>query len=505
MENKSIDGLISEEQSIDLGKIIQKLALNKGIFLKFAIIGVLGWLLCALIYFFLISPTNHFSIVIAYNFPQAADGKYPNGNPLNPSDILSGGSVETAWKENSLGDKGISLNDFLSGLSVEPYSQTFESADKKYKTLLSQKNLSRADIESIEANYKQEINAAAKQNVQITLSTSSKLDNGTVSKVLNDVVQNWSKQSKEKLGALRGSLSNTELLNPAMKDVAPYEMLSYLNYVTFALGNTIEKMIIDPNSNSLRDSKTDLNLTGVLIRLKELSKYGIEKLESIVVANVPATKTDIDVAVKNIESLKDKQDALTQEAKGYRQSLLDYAGQTSQGREQINGSLNSDRGRYQQDNNTSNVQLSGDAVNKIIDVVQSSKDAQFRQELVLRRMTAENESIKLIEQIRKNERLLSRAKISSGVMSQQFKLEYQQQIDRIWSELGGLLVAVKSIQIQAQKEFIGNSGLLFSTVEPLKVMSPEKTKVKVNIAVMLAIFMLIAFVGATIKSLYGRQ
>jgi hypothetical protein len=264
-------------------------------------------------------------------------------------------------------------------------------------------------------------------------------------------------------------------------------------------------MIIDPNSNSLRDSKTDLNLTGVLIRLKELSKYGIEKLESIVVANVPATKTDIDVAVKNIESLKDKQDALTQEAKGYRQSLLDYAGQASQGREQINGSLNSDRGRYQQDNNTSNVQLSGDAVNKIIDVVQSSKDAQFRQELVLRRMTAENESIKLIEQIRKNERLLSRAKISSGVMSQQIKLEYQQQIDRIWSELGGLLVAVKSIQIQAQKEFIGNSGLLFSTVEPLKVMSPEKTKVKVNIAVMLAIFMLIAFVGATIKSLYGRQ
>lgn len=319
--------------------------------------------------------------------------------------------------------------------------------------------------------------------------------------MLNDIAQNWSKQSKEKLGVLRGSLSNAELLNPAMKNVAPYEMLSYLNYVTYALGGTIEKMLEDPASNSLRDTKTDLNLTGILMRLRELSKYGIEKLESIVVANVPATKTDIDVTTKNIESLKDKQDALVQEAKSYRQSLLDYAGQSTLGREQMSGVQGYEKNRYQQDSNASNVQLSGDAVNKIIDVVQNSKDAQFKQDLVSKRIAAENESIKLIEQIRRNERLLARAKISNGSMSEQIKSEYQLQIDRIWSELSELLAAVKNIQIQAQKEFLGNSGVLYSTVEPLKVRSPERAQVRNTLLIMFASFMFVAIAAGVTRSL----
>lgn len=502
MENPSVNNSVNEAGEINLREVANKLISNKATLIKFLGLAFVGWLVCALAYFFLAASTNHYSIVIAYNFPQAADGKYPNGNPLSPSDLLSGGSLEAAWKENNLGEKGIPLNDFASSISVEPYSQTFQSADKKYKALLSQKNLSRADIEVIEANYKQEITSAAKQNVQITLSTDRRLDNATAAKVLNDIAENWSKQSKEKLGVLRGSLSNAELLNPAMKDVAPYEMLSYLNYVTYALGNTIEKMLNEPASNSLRDSKTDLNLTGILIRLRELSKYGVEKLESIVAANVPATKTDIDVAIKNIESLKDRQDALIQESKSYRQSLIDYSGQSTQGREQFNGASNSERNRYQQDGNGSNIQLSGDAVNKIIDVVQNSKDAQFRQELVGKRIAAENESIKLTEQIRKNERLLARVKTSNGVMGSQMKAEYQFQIDRIWEELGGLLIAVKNIQIQAQKEFIGNSGVLYSTVEPLKIRAPEKSQIRNTITFMFAIFMAIALILGVIKSLY---
>lgn len=501
MENPSFKTLSNENLEINIKEIITKLISNKLTFIKFCGVALVAWLLCALIYYFIATPTNHYSIVIAYNFPQAAEGKYPNGNPLNASDILSGSSLEASWKESNLEDKGIPLNDFVAGVSVEPYSQTFNSAEKKYKSLLSQKNLSRADIETIEANYKQEITSAAKQNVQITFSTNKKLDNAIATKVLNDIAQNWSKQSKEKLGVLRGSLSNAELLNPAMKNVAPYEMLSYLNYVTYALGGTIEKMLEDPASNSLRDTKTDLNLTGILMRLRELSKYGIEKLESIVVANVPATKTDIDVATKNIESLKDKQDALVQEAKSYRQSLLDYAGQSTLGREQMSGVQSYEKNRYQQDSNASNVQLSGDAVNKIIDVVQNSKDAQFKQDLVSKRIAAENESIKLIEQIRRNERLLARAKISNGSMSEQIKSEYQLQIDRIWSELSELLAAVKNIQIQAQKEFLGNSGVLYSTVEPLKVRSPERAQVRNTLLIMFASFMFVAIAAGVTRSL----
>jgi hypothetical protein len=130
VENPSFKTLSNENLEINIKEIITKLISNKLTFIKFCGVALVAWLLCATIYYFIATPTNHYSIVIAYNFPQAAEGKYPNGNPLNASDILSGSSLEASWKESNLEDKGIPLNDFVAGVSVEPYSQTFNSAEK---------------------------------------------------------------------------------------------------------------------------------------------------------------------------------------------------------------------------------------------------------------------------------------------------------------------------------------------------------------------------------------
>lgn len=498
--NNSMEESFSDE--ISILDILIKINKNKRNYLKMIIIAILSWIFVSVIYVFLTSPTYYYSIVIRYNFPQAINGFYPNGNPLNPTDILSGNVLESSWTTNQLEKRGIALKEFLSNVYVEPYSQTFDSADKKYKTLLNQKNLSRTDIESIEANYKQEIISSSKQNVRITFRTTQNIDSDVAEKVLNDIVTNWSTAAKDKLGVLRRPISSSSLLEPGMKSAKGYQVIDYLISTISQIDSLLKMMANDPTSNSLRDPKSGLNLSELSIRLIDIKAFGIGKLQNSASESATASSADISAVTRRLDTLRDEQEIFIQQAKSYQQSFIDYVGQQSTQRKSADvARINPNQ--IQSDTSGSNVQLSGDAVNKIIDVVQNSKDAQFKQELINKRISAENESINLSSRIRDQERLLAQMTTKSTHKSISYT-DFQSQLDEVWGDLTLILNAMSNIQSQAQSAFIGNSGLLYTTVEPITIKSPEKSQVHTNILILFPIFILIALFLGTVQALVKK-
>ena len=88
---------------IDLAQIIRDLAKEKKRFLKNGakVLGV--WLVLFIVYaLFTFNPSTYYSEVLGVNFPQAAQGKYPNGSPFSASDIVSNTVLEAVWTNNKL-------------------------------------------------------------------------------------------------------------------------------------------------------------------------------------------------------------------------------------------------------------------------------------------------------------------------------------------------------------------------------------------------------------------
>ena len=179
---------------IDLIQIIKDITKEKKRFLKNGLWALGIWFGLFVVYALVTyNPSHYYSLVLSLNFPQAAQSKYPNGSQFSPSDIVSNTVLEKVWSENKLADKGIKLQDFQKSLTAIPYTGEINFIDTKYKGLLAQKNLSRTDIEKIEADYRAEVSQASSKNIKLVLdSGKNSYDLTLASKVLNDIATTWS-------------------------------------------------------------------------------------------------------------------------------------------------------------------------------------------------------------------------------------------------------------------------------------------------------------------------
>jgi hypothetical protein len=250
----SNDSLDQNSNEIDLVQVIKDIAKEKKRFLKNGLWALLIWFGLFLVYSIAtFNPSNYYSLVLSLNFPQAAQSKYPNGSQFSPSDIVSNTVLEKVWSENKLADKGITLSSFQKAVVAIPYTGEINFIDTKYKGLLATKNLSRTDIEKIEADYKAEVAQASSKNIKLVLdSGKNSYDLGLASKVLNDIATTWSQTAIEKLGVSRSPVLDGLTLNDQMKTESPFIVVNYLNDVVYKAQTIIMQMQQDPNSNSYR-------------------------------------------------------------------------------------------------------------------------------------------------------------------------------------------------------------------------------------------------------------
>ena len=113
MENLRIDSTQSDGYELDVRKIFNAVIQNKKRFIRNAGLAIVLWAVTFLVYAFITyTPATYYSLVLGLNFPQAAQGKYPNGSTLSASDLVSNTVLEKVWTENNLEQKGIGLERF---------------------------------------------------------------------------------------------------------------------------------------------------------------------------------------------------------------------------------------------------------------------------------------------------------------------------------------------------------------------------------------------------------
>ena len=457
--------LASEDVSnseIDIRKFFLRIISEKKKFTQNAFIAACIWAIAFIIYAFLTyNSSTYYSQVIGLNFPQAAQGKYPNGSQLSASDIISNSVLERVWTKNNLADKSIALPIFQNSFTSIPYSGEVNFIDKKYKDLLATKGLSRPDVEKIESDYKNEIQAASSKNIKLTLDTrGQKYDSALAQKLLNDVAEEWNKTAVEKLGVTKSPVLDGITLNDDIKSSSPYVVLAYLNDSVFRLQTVIALMLREPSSNFYRDSETNLNLSGAASRLQEVSKYEVDELDAFVAINSKPSEWEMLQTQYKLKELQATKIALEQKAETNRRALVDYSTTTSQS---ISASSVDGRGRGAVGDN-SGVQINGDAITKLFSLAAESKDADYRQGITTNRIAIENQASDLSVQIQKIERRISAAGSRNNKFTEETKKEYKALLDKVWQHLGAIIGVVGRIQITAQKDFLGDSGHLFTVI-----------------------------------------
>jgi hypothetical protein len=469
--NNSLD---QNSNEIDLVQVIKDLAKEKRRFLKNGLWALVIWFGLFVVYALVTyNPSQYYSLVLSLNFPQAAQSKYPNGSQFSPSDIVSNTVLEKVWSENKLSDKGIKLQDFQKSLTAIPYTGEINFIDTKYKGLLATKNLSRTDIEKIEADYKAEVAQASSKNIKLVLdSGKNSYDLGLASKVLNDIATTWSQTAIEKLGVSRSPVLDGLTLNDQMKTESAFIVVNYLNDVVYKAQTIIVQMQQDPNSNSYRDEKTGSNLSGLSLKLSEIVHYQIDQLDAFVAINTKISDLEQLQARYKIQELQDQRKMLLLKAESNQRALSDYTGAKNQAN--ASGEL---KGKNSS-NGDSGVQISGDAITKLFSLATESKDAEYRQKLTSERIGLEGQANDLNLRIAKLERRMSYNQTKSIGLTPETKKEYVALLDKTWGNLVGAIDAIGRIQVMAQKDFVGDSGLLYTLVSQPESYSPGRSALK---------------------------
>ena len=485
MESHHIDTAEPDDYEIDIKKILHAVIKNKKKFIKNLALAFGLWAVTFLIYAFITyNPSTYYSLVLGLNFPQAAQGKYPNGSNLSASDLVSNTVLEKVWTENSLEQKGIGFEKFQQMLSSAPHLGEVNFIDLKYKGLLSQKNLLRIDIEKIEAEYRNEIQAAASKSIKLTLDgKDSGFDLTTASKILNDVANSWSKIATEKLGVSRAPTLDGISLDDKMKIASPYVVVAYFNDMVAKLESLLGVMKQEPNINSYRDTKTNLNLAAISSRIQDISKYQVDELDSFIGINIKPSDWETLLTQYRLKELYAYKVTLEKKADVYRKALMDYSKTSSQASSNTFGDI---RNKPSNGIDGSGIQINGDAITKIFSLATESKDSEYRQEMTSKQIAVESQAIDLSLQIQRLERRIF-ATSKNVNFTEAAKKEYVEIVDKTWDGLSQAIAVVTRIQSMAQKDFVGDSGALYTVINQPKPYNPNKS--------IFSLFALISFIG----------
>lgn len=450
------------DDEINLKDFFQKIYREKSRLHKNICLGLFIWLIAYTGYIINnYDSSTYYSQTIGLNFPQASQGKYPNGSNLNTSDIISNTVLEKVWTKNKLGDRNVPLPVFLNSFSSTTDVGEINFIDRKYKDLLASKNLTRADIDKIEADYKNETQSATNKKIKITLDTRGlKYDSFLAQKILTDVTEEWNKVAIEKLGVLKSPVLDGITLNDEFKDATPYVVLSYLNDAAFKLKTIIDLMLAEPSSIGYRDTETNLNLSDIDSKLQELSKYQIDRLDVFVGINFkPSEKDSLETQYK-LKDLKAQKLALEQNAESNRRALLDYSTTTSQ----VSASSYVDGKSKSTVNDSTGVQLNSDAITKLFSIATESKDADFRQGITSKRISIENQAHNLGIQIQKIERRIASATDKNNKSIEETKKDYFLLLDKTWLQLKNLINITERLRTQARNDFTNSDGRLYNLI-----------------------------------------
>lgn len=406
---------------------------------------------------FLAPPMTTYSEAVAFTFPQSEKGRYPNGSPFSITDLVNRNVLDQVWRDNKLEGQGVSFQSFSNSVSVVAFADNEAFIRAKYQGMLARKNLNSADISTMERDYRAELETQSKKQALITLTVpfSSPISGSLARKVLSDIPKVWSQQAINQLGAVSIPVAENESVkDEILKKGSPFQVVDYFYKSADSLQLALNRISGYPGGETLVDPETGLNIEDLKRRIADLNRYWILDFDNYVQQRNQASEIDIRSAEIRLKELQDKKLEYLAEAKTYRASLQDYDALRQQNLGQQEAAL-----RAQQA--SSGMQLQGDAVQKLIDLGSQNKDAEFRQEMVKKRVDAELRANGMDQEIQRLDRRIQAArKQTARTPVDQEKMGFY--TTEIWNQLSSIAASIKRIQQVQIARFSDDEGQLYS-------------------------------------------
>lgn len=142
-------------------------------------------------------------------FAGASSGKYPNGQPFNPTEIVSPPVISEVFAANDLGRYG-KLQDFQTALFLLHSNLALQQLDYSYQAKLSDTRLTPVDRTRIEEEFMRKREAISTPEYTLSLRRNErfrKLPETLMEKVLSDTLDTWARQADAAKGIARPDVS----------------------------------------------------------------------------------------------------------------------------------------------------------------------------------------------------------------------------------------------------------------------------------------------------------
>lgn len=353
------------QDEISIQDIVVRLWLRRGMIVSIVVLAALGtgaWSLLSIAY-------GAQELVYFIDLKGIEKGKYPGGAAFSPNDLQSPEVLRASLEAARIDAE--SLDEITDGLLIEYGAPETIGIMKKYRERLSAENLSAAEIDARNKEFRDELAAATGSSLRLMLSPEvAGLGTASAHRLLQEIPAQWSRIYSERYRiydapGLEGAAVtlNVESLSDPSSAIAAVRILG-------TVANGLETIAHD-NRISHLVSKSGNSAAELLERLHVYQSTQFGPM-SLAVLGRPDPVTDSHRA-----DLRFRIQYLTEQIESYNR----IAGDIIRGQEGAAGEW-SDRSDGSAVNQ---LQLSGDSLGTIIDLTERASSAEFLREVMLNR------------------------------------------------------------------------------------------------------------------------
>lgn len=403
------------------------------------------------------------SLSFRLDFDGATKGEYPNGLKFSPTEIVAAPILLKVYEANEL-SQSLTFPKFRNSIFILEANAAYEALLAEYGGRLSDPKLNAVDRERIQQEFELKRNSLSRNDYSINYRSIGKaeLSDGTVAKVLNDVLTAWADRAvrEQQVGAYRVSVLSPAVIDATAVETAdPVAAVQVLrNKITQVILNTHEMANI-PSVELIRTARERMSLAEIRLRLEDIVRF---QLEPIVLEARDSNGANPAATIQFLESqlsydqrrLAAKQEHIN----SIRDALALYS---STGPPDIAGSgpkPSSADPKTAEGSETVMPQISDTFLDRLMSLTRNAADAEYREKLVDELRIATIEAIPLDEAVSYDHRILTQMKAGPSGRSSE-PATVQARLARTRAEVKALVVGINEIYRSASAHLTPSTQL----------------------------------------------
>ncbi len=334
---------------------------------------------------------------ISLNFAGITKREYPNGARFSLGDLTSTEILGKVYRDNKLSEHGIKLNEFISSISISPFSSIYNQTIQRFRKKLENRKLTYTERTVIEEQLEKELSRLGRSNAIVKMISDKrlKIPDELGLKIVSDIPKSWAKISIDRRGVLKlpDTFGKIELINtriaagldfPSIIDL----FLTSVNRLKFRLDELAE---LD-GSSTISDEETGHTLLSLQQEIMNFEEYRLRTFSGLVfglaMTREPvATRLFFD---RRLTMLNLRKQSLEKEVDSLLASLKAYA-QSSVTKGAIGSTASFGANSISQINN--------DFIDQIISLSNKSNSEFFRREIITKNIALQKKVISIEQEI----------------------------------------------------------------------------------------------------------